>query len=641
MQMLRFPLLVLLCLSTTFSQTKSNKKSTAPSAPTAPITLAVDATEAPRKILHVKLTMPATANVMYPEWIPGEHSPTGPIVDFTGLHFYSGGKEVEWTRDSSNMFLFHVALPTGATTLEANYDQLLPANPAGFSSAASATANLDLLSWNQVVLYPAGAASDSVQVTASLKMPDGWKYGTALPVTSENGAQLSFKTVDLTTLVDSPVIMGSHFRRVDLGNDMGRPHYIDAAADGEPALQFPADVIAHYKNLVTESGKLFGARHYNEYHFLLTLSDNTAHFGLEHHQSSDDRVPERTLIDKDVRWLHADLLSHEMTHSWNGKYRRPAGLATGNYHDRMKGDLLWVYEGLTQYIGDILAARSGLWTNDEFRLMAAQYAAALDNTAGRTWRPLQDTATAAQTLYSAPGEWESWRRSVDYYPEGFLIWMEADTIIRQKTNGQRSLDDFCRAFHGGESTGPKLVPYTFDDVVRTLNTVAPYDWKTFLLERTTSKAPHAPLGGIENSGWRLSYTADTPKWVSDYETAEKVIDARYSLGLWMSDTGVIKDVLVGSLAYKAGIGPGMRLEAIQDRAVNPYVVHDLLKYSTESKEPLRLLVSNGGFYKTYTIDYHGGEKFPILVRDDGKPDLLEQMIKPLGTPAPEGETKQQ
>lgn len=631
---------LLLCAACALAQTKSNKPAKAVSSTESsiPITLAVDATEASRKILHAKVTMPLkgagmTVSLVYPEWIPGEHGPTGPIADLTGLHFAAGGKEVTWKRDAADMYTFHVDVPAGATSLEATFDALLPANQVGFSSAASSTANLAMLSWNQVVLYPANTASDAVQVTASLKMPEGWKYGTALPVANEAGAQLQFKAVDLTTLVDSPVLMGRYFRRFDLGNDMGRAHYLDAVADGEPALEFPAEVVQEYKNLVTETGKLFGARHYNEYHFLVTLSDSTAHFGLEHHQSSDDRLPERNMIDDSVRWLHADLLSHEMTHSWNGKYRRPAGLATKDYQEPMKGELLWVYEGLTQYLGEVLAARSGLRTPEQFREVAAQTAAMLDNTAGRTWRPLDDTATAAQILYPAPAEWESWRRSVDFYPEGFLIWLEADTIIRQKTNGQKSLNDFCRAFHGGQSTGPKLLTYTVDDVVKALNSVVAYDWQGFLRERTTRKAPHAPLGGIENSGWKLTYTSEMPKWVEAFEAERKMTDARYSIGLWMTDKGEIKDVLYGSLAYEAGIAPGMRLVALNGRAVRDNVVHDILKASANNKEPLELLVANADFYKTYKIDYHGGDRFPKLERNGQAPDLLTEIIKPLGTPA--------
>jgi predicted metalloprotease with PDZ domain len=475
-----------------------------------------------------------------------------------------------------------------------------------------------------VVLAPKSLASDDVQVTAHLKFPADWQFATALRHTS-NASPVDFESVSLTMLVDSPVLMGRYFREVALGNDLGKDHYLDMMADSEAALAIPDETIAHYKQFIRETGALWGARHYRDYRFLVTLSDETAHFGLEHHESSDDRQAERTFIDKDVRWLHASLLTHEMTHSWNGKYRRPAGLATPNYSQPMVGDLLWVYEGMTQYWGNILAARSGLWTHDQFLQEAAEVAASLDHRAGRTWRPLQDTATAAQLLYEAPSEWQSYRRSTDYYDEGFLLWLEADTIIRRESHGQKSLDDFCKRFEGAPSTGPKIVPYTFDDIVSNLNAVQPYDWRGFWTERLNSKAPHAPLGGIENGGWKLSYTDQLPELTKDAEAERKAVDTRYSLGVWTKETGEITDVFIGSPAEKAGIAPGMKIVAVNGRAFSSKVMHDAVKATKTSKEPMELIVSNGDFFHTYRVDYHGGEQFPVLVRDSAKPDVLAEI----------------
>ncbi|HSM87291.1 MAG TPA: PDZ domain-containing protein, partial [Candidatus Limnocylindrales bacterium] len=522
-----------------------------------------------------------------------------------------------------------VDVPQGVNTLEARLDLVMPAPPEGFSSGASATTQLLMLSWNQVVLYLQGEKSDAVQVQAALKLPQGWHFGTALPVAGENADQISFVPVTLTTLVDSPVLSGAHFRRIPLTPQGPIQHYIDMVSDGDAALQMPAPIVDDYKNLVAETGALFQARHYRDYHFLLTLSDHTAHFGLEHHESSDDRVAERTMVDKDMRWLAGALLPHEMTHSWNGKYRRPDGLATPNYQEPMKGNLLWVYEGLTQYLGEILAARSGLWDKQQFLDEAAETAAALDHTPGRTWRPLQDTADAAQLLYGAPPEFESWRRSVDYYPEGFLIWLEADTIIRQQTHGQKSMNDFCRLFHGGRNTPPEIIPYNFDDVVKTLNQVLPYDWAKFLRERLDTYGPGAPLGGIANSGWKLVYDDQPSEYTKAMEKVRKRVDARFSIGLALNDKGGIEDVIAGSPAWNAGVAPGSRLVAVNGRKFDPDILRDALKAAKQPDTNLELLVNTGDFYKVFTLSYHGGEKYAHLVRDESKPDLLSTIIAPL------------
>ncbi|HLW55201.1 MAG TPA: M61 family peptidase [Candidatus Angelobacter sp.] len=599
-----------------------------------PIKLVVDATHATEKVLHARMDIPVTpgpVRLVYPEWIPGEHGPTGPIVDFTGLEFFAGGKRLTWRRDLVDMYSFHVNVPEGVGTLEARADLVMPAPPEGFSSGASSTTQLDLLSWNQLVLYPytPSTNTDDIQVTASVKLPAGWHYGTALQVAGESGNEIAFQPVSLTMLIDSPVIAGAHFRRIALTPEGPIQHYIDIAADSEAALQMPQETIDHYKRLVAETGALYGARHYREYHFLLTLSDHTAHFGLEHHQSSDDRVAERTMIDDDMRWLAASLLPHEMTHSWNGKYRRPEGLATPNYQDPMKGDLLWVYEGLTQYFGEILAARSGLWTPDQFLQEAAETAAALNNTPGRSWRPLQDTADAAQILYGAPQEFESWRRSTDYYPEGFLIWLDADTVIRQQSHGQKSMNDFARAFYGGPNTPPIVVKYNFDDVVKTLNSVVPYDWAKFLRDRLDTYGPDAPLGGFTNGGWKLVYTEEPSQFTRDMEKTRDVVDARFSIGLTLDDKGGIHDVLWGSPAAQAGIAPGTILAAVNGRKYSPDVLRDALRGGKDGRSPLELLVISGDFYKTYSLNYHGGEKYAHLVRDESKPDVLGDIIKPL------------
>jgi predicted metalloprotease with PDZ domain len=624
---------VLLVVSiASFGQRKSSP-ATAP-APARPIQVVVDATHAPEKILHAQLQIPVVSaqgrvTLVYPKWIPGEHAPTGPINDVAGIEFYGNGQRLTWRRDLEEMFALHVNVPASVNTLEVHLDLLLPAPAEGFSSGASATAQLDMVSWNQLVLYQPGKHTDDISITASLRIPADWHYGTALPVDNESNGQINFRTVSLTTLVDSPVLTGHHFRRIPLTPEGPIQHYLDIAADSEAALQLPPETVNEFKNLVAETGALFGARHYREYHFLLTLSDRVAHFGLEHHQSSDDRVAERTMIDDDLRILAGSLLPHEMTHSWNGKYRRPKGLATPDYQEPMKGDLLWVYEGLTQYLGEILTARSGLWNKQQFLDEAAETAATLDHTPGRRWRPLQDTADAAQLLYAAPPEFANWRRGVDFYPEGFLIWLDADTLIRQRTNGQKSLNDFCRLFHGGQNTEPKVVPYTFEDVASNLNQVVPYDWQKFLRERLDTYGPGAPLGGILNGGWKLVYDDNASDITKNLEKTNHQVDARFSLGLYLDEKGVVRDVIVDSPAAKAGIAPGMEIVAVNGRRFNGDVLKDALKAGKTSGGNIELLAANGDFFKTHIINYHEGERFPHLVRDESKPDILSEIIKPL------------
>ena len=628
-------LALMLGAAAVFAQKAKSTPSGAP-APVSPIKITVDASHAPEKILHSTMQIPVKPGLLtlvYPKWIPGEHGPTGPIADVTGMQFFAKGQRLTWRRHLDDMYAFDVNVPEGASTLDARLDLVMPAPPEGFSSGASATTQLDLVSWNQVVLYPQDKnqpkSTDDIMFTASLKLPAGWHYDTALNVASEHGDEATFQTVSLTTLVDSPVLAGAHFRRIPLSPEGPIQHYIDAAADSEAALQLSADTIDRYKRLVAETGALFGARHYREYHFLLTLSDHTAHFGLEHHESSDDRVAERTMIDDDMRWLAGSLLPHEMTHSWNGKYRRPKGLATPDYQKPMEGDLLWVYEGLTQYWGDILAARSGIWTAQQFLDETAETAAALNNTPGRVWRPLQDTADAAQVLYGATPEFETWRRGVDFYPEGFLIWLEADTVIRQQSHGEKSLNDFSRLFHGGQNTPPKVIPYTFDDVVSALNQVTPYDWRKFLRDRLDTYGPGAPLGGITNGGWRLIYTEEPSAYTKASEKTGNFVDARFSIGLALDDKGGIHDVVYGSPAWNSHIAPGSTLVAVNGRKFTPDVLRDALKAGKDKGPKLELLVVNGDFYKNYGVDYHGGERYAHLVRDETKPDLLSEIIKPL------------
>jgi predicted metalloprotease with PDZ domain len=604
----------------------------AASTPAPQVTLYVDATEAPRKIFHATMTIPAkpgTLTVYYPKWIPGEHGPTGPIQDLAGLKFSANGKTLSWRRDLLDGWTFHVDMPAGVSSVEASLDFISPAGSDGgvYTGGATATDKMAVINWNAMLLYPAGWTSDELSYSASLRLPADWKFGTSLAVASQSGAEIKFAPVSLTMLIDGPVITGQYMKAVPLNPGQTPPAEMDVAADSASALDAPPEVWQHYKNLITQTNALFGAQHYRDYHFLFSLSNHVAHFGLEHHESNDSRLSERTLVDPTARLLGAGLLSHEFVHSWNGKYRRPADLATPDYEKPMQTDLLWVYEGLTDYLGEMLSARMGERTPEEFRDALAYTAADLDHTPGRAWRNLQDTADGVPAMQDAPREWESWRRGLDYYPEDQLTWLWADVIIRQQTHGQKSIDDFCRIFHGPPSGAPQVKTYTFDDVVNTLNQVAAYDWRGFWTERLTNHGPGPPLGGIEGSGWKLVYDDTRSALVQAVESERGSVNAAYSIGLSLKGDGTITDTIEGLPAARAGIGPGMKLVAVNGRKFSKGVLQDALRESKNSAAAIELLVENTEYYKTYKLDYHEGEKFPHLVRDESKPDLLSDIIK--------------
>jgi len=594
------------------------------------ITLAVDASDAPRKMIHAQLRIPAkpgSLTLYYPKWIPGEHGPTGPITDLTGLKFTAGGKTLKWRRDLLDGFTFHVEVPEGANEVTANLDYASPASfEPGYSAGLSATEKLYIVSWNALLLYPAGYGSDQLTYSASLRLPPGWKFGTSLQVSNQAGSEIHFAPVSLTMLVDGPVLAGEYFKMVPLSSE-NPPAELDLAADSAAALDAPPEVWEHYRNLVKQAGLLFGARHYRDYHFLLTLSDHVAHFGLEHHESNDSRVEERSLIEEDGRKETAGLLPHEYVHSWNGKYRRPADLTTPDYEQPMQTDLLWVYEGLTSYLGDVLSARSGERTPSLARDALAIMAAELDHRSGRVWRDLQDTADGVPSMQDAPQAWSDYRRPLDYYDEDVLNWLWADVIIRQQTKGAKSLDDFCKLFHGAPSGPPMVKTYNFDDIVSALNQIAAYDWRGFWVERLSNHGPGAPLAGIEGSGWKLKYD-EFPSELDRAEGADgKNMSARYSLGLSIGNDGVIRDTVEGMIAAKAGIGPGMKIIAVNGRKLSPEVWRDAIRASKNSQTPIELIVENTDYFRVVKLDYHGGEKYPHLVRDESKPDLLTEIYR--------------
>jgi predicted metalloprotease with PDZ domain len=590
-------------------------------APGESVSLTVDATKTPQKFLAVHLVLPVKPGPLtlyYPKWIPGEHSPGGPIANLTGLHFEADGKPIPWQRDLLDVFTFHVDIPAGVTHLDAKYNYIE-------APGASATDKLLILEWNEVALYPAGTPAEKLMYQATILLPEGWKFGSSLPVERASGNKVEFKPISLDLLVDSPIIAGEYYRVVDI-TPPGEPihHEIDMAADSEEALNMSPAIQKDMTNLVAESGKLFGARHYRDYHFIFGLSDHVAHFGLEHHESNDSRLPERVLLGPDAGMSVGGLLSHEFMHSWNGKFRRPADLTVPYYEQPMETDLLWGYEGLTDYLGPLLAARSGLWTPDQYHQYLASIAAQLGpGRPGRTWRPLLDTASG-EPMPGGRGGWLNWRRGTDYYDEGDLLWLEVDTIIRRESKGQKSIDDFCHIFHGGPNNGPEVKTYTFDQLVQTLNQVVAFDWAGFLHERLNSTSAQAPTGGIENAGWKVDFEPEPARLSGRRGNPGDM----YSIGLQIGDDGTVSDAIVGSPAFEAGISSGMKVIGVNGRVYRHDLLEDAIKEAKDSGKPISLMFVIDEYIQTAKIDYHGGARYPHLVREESKPDLLDEIIKP-------------
>ena len=603
----------------------------------APISLSVDLRDAPKKVLHAVETIPVQPGAMtlvYPKWIPGEHGPTGPIDNQAGFFITANGQPLQWQRDPVEMYSYHITVPAGVSELQVKMDFLATPNGGNFTAGGSTSANLALLSWNTLVVYPYSGptmkASD-VMITPSITLPDGWRYGTALDTTGTSpGDHINFKTVSLEQLVDSPVLTGRFFREVELAPEVSPKHYLDMAADGPEDLALSQPHIDEFSRLIRETGALYKSRHYGSYHFLVTLSDQVAHFGLEHHQSSDDRVGPTDFVSDTKFTLGGLLLPHEFTHSWNGKYRRPAGLATPNYQVPMIGDLLWVYEGLTEYLGDVLAARCGIWTPEQYRDRLATIAARYNSRPGRTWRNIQDTATMAQVLYNVGGPYDNWRLDTDFYDEGELLWLDVDTTIRMLSNNKKTLNDFVAAFHGlNGNTPPRVVPYTFEDVVAGLNAVVANDWAAFLRSRLDAHTAEPPMGGITNGGYKLFYK-DTPnEWSAMEEGDAGSINFWYSVGLSVGSQGVIGDVLVGGLADKAGLAPGIKIIAVNNREFTPDMLRAAVKDAKGTQAPIEFIVENTGFFKVVKIDYHEGEKYPVFERVAGTPDRMDEILKPM------------
>jgi|HubBroStandDraft_6_1064221.scaffolds.fasta_scaffold12096_2 predicted metalloprotease with PDZ domain len=603
--------------------------------PPGPISIAVDATDAPRRVLHTKLQFPVKPGPLtlyYPKWMPADHSPDGPIWNLAGLHFSAGGKELPWQQDLVDMFAFNIDVPAGASSLDASLDFLLSPPGPTIDFSASGAAKLFILMWNQVTLYPKGWPANQITFVPSLTIPAGWKFNTALPVASHSDNSVKFSPVKLDILIDSPVQAGEFTRVYQLNPAIKPPHELDVLSDDAWAVDISPELVEKYSRLVAEADALYRSHHYRDYHFLFTLSDNVMGLGQEHHESSDDRVPQNTLIDPNALLLESGLFPHEFTHSWNGQFRRPEGLATADFQQPMKGELLWTYEGLTEFLGELLTARSGLNTPAQAREQFAQIAGMLEHRAGRRWRSLQNTANAAQILYFSVPQWTSYRRSVDFYPESVLIWLDVDATIRKLTNGRRSIDDFCHIFYAPPDGEPVIKTYTFDDLVSTLNQVAPNDWRAFLRERLDSTGPNAPLGGITGGGWKLVYNDEPNDYIAADDSVSGGADFTSSIGLRVKGDGTVVDATPGMAAFEAGISPYLKIVAVNGRQFSTDEFKRVVRESKSNPAAIKLTTMNAGSLETHEIQYHDGNRYPHLERVEGTPDYMDEALKSL-TPA--------
>ena len=608
-----------------------------------PIRLELDATQAPIGLLHSHMTIPASAGTLtlaYPKWIPGEHSPGGPLSQVVRLSFSANGQPLTWNRDDLDIFVFHVDVPSGVTQIQADLDFACVLGQEGFQSDICTSYDQLVVNWWLVALYPPSLPNDGDPFLASIRLPPGWKYNTSLPFDRTPAADtIQFKVVSLQTLVDSPLIAAEHLRTFPLGGK--RSAVMAISAELPASLDVPKDVVEHFQRMVAETEAVFDAPHYAHYNLQVSLGDAIDHYTLEHFESSENRLPSSGLSDPRVLRTTASMIPHEYIHSWNGKYRTPVGLNIKTYQDPMQARLIWVYEGLTDYISNIVAARSGFWSEDELAQSLAIDAAQMSYHTGRTWRSLQDTTIGAQMLLVSPNAWVSARRNVDFYPESGLMWLEADTMIRQRSGGRRSLDDFCKLFFGPRATSN---PYTFDDVVAAMNTVLPYDWKAFLRSHLESLSAEPPLGGIERSGWKLVYTDQKSELITDMEQIHKVdllwpewqkwgfADLRHSIGLLVQDDGTVLDSAPRRSGYDAGVMPGMRLTGVNGGQFSLSALEDAVR-ATRDGGKLELQVANGSSSAMRTVDYHGGLRYPHLQRDASKPDLLRDIAAPHATGA--------
>ncbi|HTM81468.1 peptidase M61 [Asticcacaulis sp.] len=590
------------------------------------IQLHVDATDLDRHIITIREIIPVSKagrlTLLVPKWLPGHHSPgDSDLTKIAGLHITAGGKELQWRRDDVSVHAFHVEVPEGVSEVTADFQYLAPVQEK--DGVIVHTRHMLDMQWEKESLYPAGYFTRRIPIQLTLTLPQGWQYGSALETEKREGDIVTFKPISYDNFVDSPLIAGRYFKRYDMDPGAKVPVWMDLVADDPKELEVSDDVLKIHRKVVQEAYKLFGGQHYDHYNWLVAVSDEMGGIGLEHHRSSEIGIEPGYFANVAGKGFGRNIIAHEYIHSWDGKFRRPAGQFNATFEEPMRNALLWVYEGGTTYWTDVLESRAGLYNFDQRLQMLAVTAAGYDMLPARQWRDLQDTTYDPIISNRGPKSWPTWQRSEDYYAEGGLIWLDADTLIREKTGGKKSLDGFARGFFGVDNGSYLPAPYTFDDVVKALNDVYGYDWATFLNARLNRTGKGAPLDGLARAGYRLVYD-DTPSDYIKSGEARRGISFGYSLGLSIAKDGTLRDVLWDGLGFKAGLTAGMKVIAVNDRAYDGGRLKDLIiaAHKPGNSDKITLLVQAGDYFRTITFDYHDGLRYPHLERIDGTKDLL-------------------
>ena len=598
-----------------------------------PMTVVLDERTAPRGFAYTHMTIPVEPGpftLAYPQWIPGEHGPTGPLHNLAQLKISAGGASIAWQRDQVDPYTFHIDVPAGVHRVDVDFTVLLNTQN-NFVDGQLATRNIMVGNWNRYILYQPNIDNTRYFVKASLILPQAWDYASALPVAARIGAHVDFKTVTLEMLVDSPTDSGRYYRHILTWSGDGTHTYLDLFADHPEDLELSKAELAAYKRMTPEAIALYGGHHWNVYHSELTLSDLIPPQGIEHHQSSDDRAADEYMTNPTDQLMGGDLLTHEFSHSWNGKYRRPFDLQQPNFNLPYPEhtELLWQYEGMNQYMGDLLAFRCGIKGKpsdypEYFALIYSEMA----YEPGRLTTPIIDLTTGAPYFYATGGDYSSLRRTaIDFYTEGELMWLDADTIIRKLTHGSKSLDDYVKIFAGGTSS-PRVVTYTRADLEHYLGEVAPYDWHGFFQKYVYSIAPQPPTDEIARAGYRLVFTDKPNKYDAAVESMNMFIDSWYDVGMTIGNDGSVSDVRKGSPAWSAGFGVGMQIVALNDRAFTPAAWRAAIKATSSSFNPIDVLVNHAGYYQDVPLRYHGGAKHPHLVRIPGTVDMFADIMRP-------------
>ena len=590
--------------------------------------LVVDATDLDRRIFRVNETVPVASpgplTLLFPKWLPGNHSATGQLDKFAGLIISANGQRLDWTRDPVEVAAFHIDVPPGVKALDLEFEFLSATETE--QGRVVVTPEMIDVQWNNMLLYPAGYFSRQIRIEPSVRLPQGWTLASALETAAAGEGLTVFKPVSLETLVDSPIFAGRWVKKLELDTSGRSRVTLNVFADDPALLQISQRQVEAHRALVTQADLLFGVRHFDHYDFMLALSDKLGNIGLEHHRSSEDGTSPGYFVNWDLTSPHHTLLPHEYTHSWNGKFRRPADLWTANFNTPMRDSLLWVYEGQTQYWGFVLAARSGLLSKQDSLDALAATAAIYDIRSGRAWKSLAETTNDPVVAMRRPIPWTSWQRSEDYYSEGQLIWLDADTLIREASGGKKSLDDVTKAFFGGREGDWSVSTYDFDEVVAAMNAVAPYDWAGFFKARLTSHGPGAPLEGLARSGYRLVFTETPTEWFRNTELRRKASDLTYSLGLTLDKDGAITGVQWDGPAFNAGLAQGVKVIAVNGLS---YDVNRLTEAVTAAKgvgPTVELLTKSGDRYRTVKVPYNGGLRYPRLERVVGTPDRLGEIF---------------